>query len=876
MRKIALFLLIIIFPSLLWAQKTITVVSNIKVTYDQDRGSYRWYRPVFAHEGSTLAADSSDFNEGDNYFDAYGHVVITQPNGTVVYADKLHYTESNQQALLTGNVRMVDQQATLTTDYLTYNLRTKVGSYYGGGTIINGTDTLTSDKGFYFENSQDAYFREDVIVQSKGALIFTDSMRYNTASKMTYFYGPTNIKSDNGNLYTENGDYNTESEQARFGKNNLYTEGSKFFRGDSLYYDGITGNGRAVRNVVFIDTAQQIVMHGQLGTYDKATQTTLMTQNAYIVLATNDSTQRDNDTSNVTADTLSVPLDSSVSTELDADTSANSPDSLQTVSNGSIDLPESNKTDSTYMTADTLISQVIPLKDFIPLNLKLGKEDDTLEEEVEEFEQIDYGEGNSIISRQPDGADSLALEEDGADSTRSIIGRNSSETILSTDSLTGDSLSVDSTKEQLVAPVVAGDSLRVDSLEKMANIDSAAVDSTVDKKDLSRKERRAIRKLERQKEKEAKRLKKAVADSVKQAEKNKDKNTIKDSVKTQIIDSLSIDSSDREDSTTVKIDSLVAQDSSLNIPAVSEADSILNDATERALSGRTDSLRADTGETRVVLAFHNVKIFKSDLQAIADSAFYSYADSIIRCFGDPMIWSQGSQLTADSVYLLLKDQRMENVLFDRNAFIVNTELDSTKFNQIKGRKITGYFENGELDRIYVDGNAESIYYTVEDSIRTGMLRSLSSRIKVNFENQQMSTVTSIRKVENVYYPIGMIPRDLEILEGFIWKPELRPKSKKEIIPTGTADDPSIPETDDGTSDTPMMTPDTEKKIEEAEEQMNILLESEEEPESEASKETKEQTKPEEQMESREQSEAEQKTEGEEANETGQPVEAEQN
>src|SRR5690606_41534720 len=114
-----------------------------------------------------------------------------------------------------------------------------------------------------------------------------------------------------------------------------------------------------------------------------------------------------------------------------ADTSANSPDSLQTVSNGSIDLPESNKTDSTYMTADTLISQVIPLKDFIPLNLKLGKEDDTLEEEVEEFEQIEYGEGHSIISRQHDGADSLALEVDGADYTRSIFGRNSSETILS-------------------------------------------------------------------------------------------------------------------------------------------------------------------------------------------------------------------------------------------------------------------------------------------------------------------------------------------------------------------------------------------------------------------------------------------------------------
>ncbi len=837
--------MIITFPSLLWAQKTITVVSNIKVTYDQNRGSFRWYRPVFAHEGSTLAADSSDFNEGDNYFDAYGHVVITQPNGTVVYADKLHYTESNQQALLTGNVRMVDQQATLTTDYLTYNLRTKVGSYYGGGTIINGTDTLTSDKGFYFENSQDAYFREDVIVQSKGALILTDSMRYNTASKMTYFYGPTNIKSDNGNLYTENGDYNTESEQARFGKNNLYTEGSKFFRGDSLYYDGLTGNGRAVKNVVFVDTAQQTVMYSQLGTYDKATQTTLMTQNAYIVLATDDSTNNDSTSNN--SDTLNLAVDTVTMSQeenslLETDVGQNPSDTSQSATNGSIDLPESNKKDSTYMTADTLISRVIPLKDFIPLNLKLGKEDDTLEEEVEEYEQMDYGEGNSIISRQPDDADSLDFVEDEADSTRSIIGRDSSKTILSTDSLVGDTTQVDSVKKQLAAPVAASDSLRIDSLEKGLNTDSAAVDSTLGKKDLSRSERRAIRKLERQKEKEAKRLKKAAADSIKQAEKNQEKSSTIDSIKAQITDLQPTDSLGLADSTAMTIDSLVALDSSLNAPALSTADSILNDATERALSGRTDSLQTDTAETRVVLAFHNVKIFKSDLQAIADSAYYSYADSIIRCYGDPLIWSQGSQLTADSVYMLLKDQRMENVLFDRNAFIVNTELDSTKFNQIKGRKITGYFENGELDRIYVDGNAESIYYTVEDSIRTGMLRSLSSRIKVNFENQQMSTVTSIRKVENVYYPIGMIPRDLEILEGFIWKPELRPKSKEEIIPTENLNKEATPTTDDDEGENPMMTPDTERKMEEADEQMEILLEGEEQTGSEPLK-TEEGEKP---------------------------------
>src|SRR5690606_25633357 len=165
----------------------------------------------------------------------------------------------------------------------------------------------------------------------------------------------------------------------------------------------------------------------------------------------------------------------------------------------------------------------------------------------------------------------------------------------------------------------------------------------------------------------------------------------------------------------------------------------------------------------------------------ADSAYYGYADSVIRCFGKPIIWSQGSQLSADTVYMILKNQKMENILFDKNAFIVNTQLDSTKFNQVKGRKITGYFKNNELNRVYVDGNAESVYYTVEDNKYSGMVRSVSSRIKIQFENKEMTDVISIRQAESTYYPIASLAADKEILEGFIWKPELRPKSKQEII-----------------------------------------------------------------------------------------------
>src|SRR5690606_21096386 len=187
------------------------------------------------------------------YFDAFGNVVITQPSGTVIYADKLNYVESTRLATLTNNVRMVDKGSVLTTNYLTYNMRSGVGTYTGGGRIVNESDTITSKNGYYFDKTQDAYFRYNVIVRTPDAQIFTDTMRYNSASKINFFYGPTNIKSGNGNLYTENGDYSTETKNARFGQNNLYTEGSKMLQGDSLYYDGQAGSGRAVNNVFFIE-----------------------------------------------------------------------------------------------------------------------------------------------------------------------------------------------------------------------------------------------------------------------------------------------------------------------------------------------------------------------------------------------------------------------------------------------------------------------------------------------------------------------------------------------------------------------------------------------------------------------------------------------
>ena len=131
----------------------------------------------------------------------------------------------------------------------------------------------------------------------------------------------------------------------------------------------------------------------------------------------------------------------------------------------------------------------------------------------------------------------------------------------------------------------------------------------------------------------------------------------------------------------------------------------------------------------------------------------------------------------------MKNKKLDNLLLQHNSFIVNTEQgDSSRYNQVRGKVITGLFTAGKLNRMYVDGNAESIYYVKQDSAYTGMNRMLSSRIKVIFKDNKLKDIISILKPEGNYYPIDKIPADEDILKGFIWKPKDRPRSKAEINP----------------------------------------------------------------------------------------------
>ncbi len=703
MRYYVLFILTLFCVSFLSAQDQdrVRIVSSSHSNFINQK-ALSSIQPVYAHKGSTLTADSGILYEdeiGRQFFEAFGKVVITQPDGTIIYADRLHYDATPQIATLTNNVRMVDASSVLTTNHLIYKMRDKIGTYTGGGRIITRNDTITSKNGYYFENTQDAYFRNQVVVRTAEAKIYTDTMRYNSTQRMTYFFGPTNIKGNKGeNLYTEKGDYHTELGIAKFSKNNLYTEGARFLKGDSLYYERNSGVGKAFRNVVFVDTTDKFYAYGGYGLYNQADGSITMTDNPLVItVVQNDSTENTPPDSVIVSTDLPRNIAEKDRLETSDEKVATEENILPT--NDSLTVKPSAKVDSVYLTADTLFSKLILLKDYKPLHFNLDRDGGELEVD----DDIDYGDGED------------------ADDLQDARFSN-----LETDSIAS-----------------LTDSLRVD-------IDSLKIEEPLQKPEPPK-----------------------IPDS-----ENKKPTT------TQV---------PKKEEGMMDIGKNLKQDSIIRrqavIPMGGEADSLMNEAINVAQTPDTtyklppDSLALDTARTRIVKAYYNVRMFKSDLQAVADSVYYGMADSMFRFMGKPMIWAEGSQISSDTIYLQMLHQKLDNALLVGNAFMVNTVLDTVKFNQLKGRKITAFFANNSIDRLFVDGNAENLVFQADEKrkIITEMFHDRGARIKIKMEDKKIIDYITIRKVDQKVYPFALVTQENEVLPGFIWRPQDRPKSKEDMM-----------------------------------------------------------------------------------------------
>ncbi|NUQ24962.1 MAG: hypothetical protein HUU34_13500 [Saprospiraceae bacterium] len=190
------------------------------------------------------------------------------------------------------------------------------------------------------------------------------------------------------------------------------------------------------------------------------------------------------------------------------------------------------------------------------------------------------------------------------------------------------------------------------------------------------------------------------------------------------------------------------------------------------VSSKTDTLASDS--TRLLQAYRDVRIFKSNLQALCDSLAYSTVDSIFRLFHNPIVWSDTTQFTADTIHMQLADKQLDAIYLLNNSFIINSP-DELFYNQIKGKDITARFDSSELRTMLVVGNAESVYYARdEQGAYIGVNKTACSEMILYFGNNQVNQIKFYTQPQGSFKPMREADHEALKIKGFRWVTTGRP------------------------------------------------------------------------------------------------------
>lgn len=190
-----------------------------------------------------------------------------------------------------------------------------------------------------------------------------------------------------------------------------------------------------------------------------------------------------------------------------------------------------------------------------------------------------------------------------------------------------------------------------------------------------------------------------------------------------------------------------------------------------------------------ILAYHNVKIYKTDLQGTADSLEYRAADSTIYFYNDPVLWTQGNQLTADSISMLIENNTISKMFLVDNAFVISRDT-LKNFNQIKGREMTAELSGRSINRVIVEGNGESLFFALDDKDQSfmGMNKIICSNITIRFKNGQVNNLSFYVKPEANFIPPHELKKDEKTLKGFQWLEERKP-GREDVVKGEVKPDP---------------------------------------------------------------------------------------
>jgi lipopolysaccharide export system protein LptA len=192
----------------------------------------------------------------------------------------------------------------------------------------------------------------------------------------------------------------------------------------------------------------------------------------------------------------------------------------------------------------------------------------------------------------------------------------------------------------------------------------------------------------------------------------------------------------------------------------------------------------DNKETKVrkLYAYKQVLIYKTDFSGKCDSLSYNVSDSTIFFYQKPILWNNKNQSEADSINILLKNNKLSLMNMKGKCFVVS--VDTLKnFNQIKGRKmVVNFSKDSKLEKVTVEGNGESIYFAVDEkNTLTGMNRVQCSKMNMNFAKSKIQRIAFLAKPEGKFSPPKETKEEDRQLDGFQWREAEKPTKARLLL-----------------------------------------------------------------------------------------------
>ena len=266
-------------------------LEHADVLHKQDRDSFMVLSGTvhFSKGAMQMYCDSAHYYPTSESMDAFGNVRMQQGDTLFIYADELNYDGLREIAYLYADegkdVRMINRNVRLNTPEFTYDMVDERGYYTNGGVLTDPQNRLVSVEGEYLPATKEANFYIDVHlhrIDGRDTLdIYSDTMYYDTRTRIAEFYSPTEIISGRGTIHTTEGVYDTRNNQAQLFKHStVHTDSTSTLTGDTILYDRDRGYGEAFGNVDITDSARQTTLRGAYGYYNRLVDSAFVTGRA--------------------------------------------------------------------------------------------------------------------------------------------------------------------------------------------------------------------------------------------------------------------------------------------------------------------------------------------------------------------------------------------------------------------------------------------------------------------------------------------------------------------------------------------------------------------------------------------------------------------